>query len=92
MKILTRFEFDRDFLMSAVIAQQQGTTTEQPELYLKGSPAAISPLIGFSNLPRDWSRVQLSARTESDLTACTFFGMPSSIVPQASLVPANNLA
>ena len=76
MKILTRFEFDRDFLMSAVIAQQQGTTTEQPELYLKGSPAAISPLIGFSNLPRDWSQVQSSPHSESAYTACTFSGMP----------------
>ena len=56
MKILTRFEFDRDFLMSAVIAQQQDSKSE-PELYLKGSPAAVSQLIGFSSLPRDWSQV-----------------------------------
>lgn len=62
MKVLTRFEFDRDFLMSAVIAQQQNSTSE-PELYLKGSPAAVALLIGASNLPRDWSQVQLAVST-----------------------------
>ena len=56
MEILTRFEFDRDFLMSAVIAKQAGTE-DQPELFLKGSPAATAQLIGYDNMPKDWSQV-----------------------------------
>lgn len=74
MQVLRRFEFEPNYLlMSGVIAMEDYSydgRSAEPQVWLKGAPHELIPLLGPDKLPKTWDEVR-SSRLDCISNSCS---------------------